>query len=48
MIPAGTPILLDTSIVIHLARGGVAAERLETRFALRSRLHSPDVDRDGG
>lgn len=41
MIPAGTPLLLDTSVVIHLARGGVAAERLESRFALRSRPFTP-------
>lgn len=41
MISPGTPILLDTSIVIHLARGGVAAERLESRFGFRSRALSP-------
>ncbi|HEX2080785.1 MAG TPA: type II toxin-antitoxin system VapC family toxin [Longimicrobium sp.] len=41
MIPAGTPILLDTSIVIHLARGGVAAQRLESRFGLQSRPFTP-------
>jgi predicted nucleic acid-binding protein len=37
VISPGTPVLLDTSIVIHLARGGVAAERLESRFGFRSR-----------
>lgn len=37
MISPGTPVLLDTSIVVHLARGGVAAERLESRFGFRSR-----------
>lgn len=37
MIPPGTPLLLDTNIVIHLARGGAPAERLESDFGLRSR-----------
>lgn len=41
MIPAGTPILLDTNILIHLARGGAASERLESRFGLRSRAAAP-------
>ncbi|HEX5870624.1 MAG TPA: type II toxin-antitoxin system VapC family toxin [Longimicrobium sp.] len=41
MISPGTPVLLDTSIVIHLARGGVAAERLESRFGFRSRSLTP-------
>jgi tRNA(fMet)-specific endonuclease VapC len=37
VIPAATPILLDTNILIYLARGGAASERLESRFGLRSR-----------
>lgn len=41
MIPAGTPILLDTNILIYLARGGAASERLEARFGLRSRPLTP-------
>lgn len=41
MIPAGSPVLLDTSIVIHLARGGTASERLESRFGLLSRPLTP-------
>jgi tRNA(fMet)-specific endonuclease VapC len=41
VIPAGTPILLDTNILIHLARGGVASERLESRYGLRSRSLAP-------
>lgn len=41
MIPPGTPLLLDTNIVIHLARGGTPAERLESRFGLRSRPLAP-------
>jgi tRNA(fMet)-specific endonuclease VapC len=43
VISPGTPVLLDTSIVIHLARGGVAAERLESRFGFRSRSLTPWV-----
>jgi tRNA(fMet)-specific endonuclease VapC len=43
VIPPGTPVLLDTSIVIHLARGGVAAERLEARFGFRSRALTPSI-----
>jgi tRNA(fMet)-specific endonuclease VapC len=41
VIGAGTPILLDTNILIHLARGGTASERLEARFGLRSRPLTP-------
>lgn len=41
MISPGTPVVLDTSIVIHLARGGVAAERLESRFEFHSRSLTP-------
>jgi tRNA(fMet)-specific endonuclease VapC len=41
VIPAGTPILLDTNILIYLARGGAASERLESRFGLRSRPLAP-------
>jgi tRNA(fMet)-specific endonuclease VapC len=43
VISPGTPVLLDTSIVIHLARGGVAAERLESRFGFRSRALTPSI-----
>ncbi|HEV3050299.1 MAG TPA: type II toxin-antitoxin system VapC family toxin [Longimicrobium sp.] len=43
MIPPGTPLLLDTNICILLARGGVPAERLESRFGLRSRAAAPWV-----
>lgn len=41
MISPDTPVLLDTNVVIHLARGGAAAEALEARFALRSRRVPP-------
>jgi tRNA(fMet)-specific endonuclease VapC len=41
VIPPGMPILLDTNIVIHLARGGVAAQRLETGFGLQARASTP-------
>jgi tRNA(fMet)-specific endonuclease VapC len=43
VIPPGTPLLLDTNICILLARGGVPAERLESRFGLRSRAVVPWV-----
>jgi tRNA(fMet)-specific endonuclease VapC len=43
VISPGTPVLLDTGIVIHLARGGVAAERLESRFGFRSRSLPPMI-----
>jgi tRNA(fMet)-specific endonuclease VapC len=43
VISPGTPVVLDTSIVIHLARGGVAAERLESRFGFLSRSLTPWV-----
>lgn len=32
-----TPVLLDTNIVVLLARGGIAAQRLESAYALGSR-----------
>lgn len=41
MIPSGTPVLLDTNVLIHLARGGSAAERLESRLGLLSRQITP-------
>jgi tRNA(fMet)-specific endonuclease VapC len=41
VIPASTPLLLDTNILIHLARGGIAAQRLEDGYALRSRRVVP-------
>lgn len=41
MISGSTPVLLDTNILIHLARGGLAAARLEERYALRSRRLTP-------
>ena len=41
MIPASTPVLLDTNILILLARGGVAAQRLESAYALTSRRLTP-------
>jgi tRNA(fMet)-specific endonuclease VapC len=41
VIPPGTPLVLDTNICILLARGGVPAERLESRFGLRSRAVAP-------
>lgn len=41
MTAATVPVLLDTNILVHLARGGTAAERIETRFALRSRRTPP-------
>jgi tRNA(fMet)-specific endonuclease VapC len=34
-------VLLDTNVLIHVARGGTAAERIEARFALRSRRGTP-------
>lgn len=43
MIAASTPLLLDTNILIHLARGGTAAQRLESAYALRSRRLVPFV-----
>jgi tRNA(fMet)-specific endonuclease VapC len=43
VIPASTPLLLDTNILIHLARGGVAAQRLEERYGLRSRRQTPFI-----
>jgi tRNA(fMet)-specific endonuclease VapC len=43
VISPGTPVVLDTSIVIHLARGGVAAERLESRFGFHSRSLAPVI-----
>lgn len=41
MISPGTPILLDTNVLIHLTRGGVASERLESRYGLSSRSLAP-------
>lgn len=41
MISPGTPILLDTNILIHLTRGGAAAERLESGYGLISRSLAP-------
>lgn len=43
MIAASTPVLLDTNIVILLARGGVAAQRLESAYGLGSRRLTPFV-----
>lgn len=43
MIAASTPLLLDTNILIHLARGGIAAQRLEAAYALASRRLTPFV-----
>ena len=41
MIPASTQVLLDTNILIHLARGGVAARWLESEYALGARRATP-------
>jgi tRNA(fMet)-specific endonuclease VapC len=41
VIAASTPILLDTNILIHLARGGIAAQRLEAQYALGARRAVP-------
>lgn len=43
MIPASTPLLLDTNILVHLARGGTAAQRLESAYALSARRLTPFV-----
>lgn len=43
MIAASTLLLLDTNILIHLARGGVAAQRLESQYALSSRRVTPII-----
>lgn len=43
MISDTTPLLLDTNILIHLARGGTAAQRLESAYALRARRLVPFV-----
>jgi tRNA(fMet)-specific endonuclease VapC len=43
VIAASTPLLLDTNILIHLARGGVAAQRLEAEYALGSRRLTPII-----
>lgn len=43
MIPMSAPVLLDTNILIHLARGGVAAERLEGMYGLGSRRLTPFI-----
>jgi tRNA(fMet)-specific endonuclease VapC len=41
VISASTPLLLDTNILIHLARGGIAAQRLESQYALSRRGATP-------
>lgn len=41
MISGSTPLLLDTNILIHLARGGTAAKRLESAYGLGSRRLTP-------
>jgi tRNA(fMet)-specific endonuclease VapC len=43
VIPASMPVLLDTNILVHLARGGAAAQRLESAYALGSRRTAPFV-----
>lgn len=43
MIPASTPLLLDTNILVHLARGGVAAQRLEEWYGIESRRLTPVI-----
>lgn len=43
MIPEHTPILLDTGIVVVLARAGEAARRLDGRYTLFSRREVPLV-----
>lgn len=43
MIAASTPVLLDTNILIHLARGGVPAQRLEAWYGLQSRRLTPFI-----
>lgn len=43
MIGASTPLLLDTNIVVFLARGGTAAQRLESTYGLGSRRLTPFV-----
>ncbi|HST61520.1 MAG TPA: type II toxin-antitoxin system VapC family toxin [Longimicrobium sp.] len=43
MISASTPLLLDTNILIHLARGGTAAQRLESAYALTERRLTPFI-----
>lgn len=41
MIAASTPLLLDTNVLVHLARGGIAAQRLEARYGIQSRRLTP-------
>jgi tRNA(fMet)-specific endonuclease VapC len=43
VIDPDTPLLLDTNIVLHLCRGGTAAQRLDARYKLLSRPKSPLV-----
>jgi tRNA(fMet)-specific endonuclease VapC len=43
VIAASTPLLLDTNILILLARGGTAAQRLEAAYGLRSRRLTPFI-----
>lgn len=41
MIDDSRLLLLDTSIVLHLCRGGTAAERLDERYRLIERSQAP-------
>ena len=41
MIPADALVLLDTSVLVHLARGKQAAEIIDSSYALRGRKERP-------
>ena len=43
MIPESVPLLLDTGVIIHLCRGGVAAEQIEQRYRLTRRRDQPMI-----
>ena len=41
MIPESTPVLLDTSVLVYLCRGGEAARRIDARYGLVRRTTTP-------
>lgn len=41
MTTAAVPILLDTSVVVHLARGNQAGQAIDRQFGLRERKERP-------
>lgn len=41
MIAGGAPVLLDTNIVLLLARGGTAGQRVDARYQLSTRKTAP-------